>query len=132
MVRCHAAHGQTVNGWPVFYLTRRRDWEDAFRSLYYSLWSIPCPTPATSSSSSSTTTAAAAVAAAVAAAAETEITSFYTRTATSTIRWRSTVSTATGERAVSAVISQSTRALRRQLEEASISFSMPLHPQAAT
>jgi hypothetical protein len=125
MVRCHAAHGQTVNGWPVFYLTRRRDWEDAFRSLYYSLWSIPCPTPATSSSSSRTTTAAAA-------AAETEITSFYTRTTTSTILWRSTVSTATGERAVSAVISQSTRALRRQLEEASISFSMPLHPQAAT
>jgi hypothetical protein len=81
MTRCHAAHGPTVNGWPVFYLTRRRDWEDAFRSLYYSLWSVPCPTPSTtsSSSSSSNTTAAAAV------AADTEITSFYTRTATSTI-----------------------------------------------
>jgi hypothetical protein len=129
MTRCHAAHGQTVNGWPVFYLTRWRDWEDAFRSLYYSLWFIPCPSLATSSSSSSITAAAAGAAA---AAAETEVTSFYTRTATSTILWRSTVSTATGQRAVSAVISQSTRALRRQLEEASISFSMPLHPQAAT
>lgn len=114
-----AAHGPGINGFAAFFLVRRRDWQEAFRTLYYSLYD----------------------------GSTAETISFYSssvrpRKATQTILWSSTVKQADKtdqpkrqqqqqqQRSITAVISESSRQLRRQLREAGIAFSMPLDPHA--
>ncbi|KAG5175935.1 hypothetical protein JKP88DRAFT_351288 [Tribonema minus] len=107
-----APHGmESITGWSAFYLVRRQDWQEAFRSLFYSLWS-PGPTAAAHPGGTGGNGGGDAC-------------SFYLRTVTHTTFFHATTD-ASGQRSVAAVITRSSRQSRRQLTDAGVAFAMPL------
>lgn len=101
-VNTQRPHGPTMRNWTGFFLTRRRDWESSFKSLFFSL-QAGCGTDC-----------------------------FYLQTEKYTVLWRRCSGNGQGAQKLEAIMSQSTKPMRTRLQEAGIEFTTPLVPNGHT
>ncbi|CAN0264073.1 unnamed protein product, partial [Ectocarpus sp. 13 AM-2016] len=119
--------GSAASGWTSFFWSRRRDWEQAFGSLYYGLISR------NRGGGEGARGGRGGAAAAAAATGEGEGEGFYLQCPLYTVVWRLVRERGGAEDAGSrlvpaAVMTRSTRRLRKRLTAAGIEFGMPLDP----
>ncbi|CAM9473135.1 unnamed protein product [Ectocarpus sp. 4 AP-2014] len=119
--------GSAASGWTSFFWSRRRDWEQAFGSLYYGLISR------NRGGGEGARGGRGSAAAAAASAGEGEGEGFYLQCPLYTVVWRLVRERGGAEDegtqlVPAAVMTRSTRRLRKRLTAAGVEFGMPLDP----